>query len=233
MKKKDQPVSEAKGKVDSAAAVRPPSKRSLLPTTLLLFNNRAGWQTGSYRCLGRNLIERGIWRRNATLRPACKCNVEPLMRTFGSQTENGIPRELVKIGQEVARQLEVDNAIEQVNCVHQKRLIEKPNAGPSRGVIVNTTVSGQARTTSNTCSASHLSYNTGVGQLHRHRPIDGLSRNLCTKKENNFDLLCNANPHRVMGNTIGFAGSSPKPSSPYGDYNYKKKSNDNNDKRFR
>ncbi|KRX26465.1 hypothetical protein T07_5523 [Trichinella nelsoni] len=70
-----------------------------------------------------------------------------------------------RIGQEVARQLEVDNAIEQVNCVHQKRLIEKPNAAPSRGVIVNTTVSGQARTTSNTCSASHLSYNTGVGQL--------------------------------------------------------------------
>ncbi|KAL1244004.1 Inositol hexakisphosphate and diphosphoinositol-pentakisphosphate kinase [Trichinella spiralis] len=34
------------------------------------------------------------------------------------------------------RQLEVDNAIEQVNCVHQKRLIEKPNAAPSRGVIV-------------------------------------------------------------------------------------------------
>ncbi|KRX73348.1 hypothetical protein T06_9649 [Trichinella sp. T6] len=136
----------------------------------------------------------------------------------------GPRRRLVKIGQEVARQLEVDNAIEQVNCVHQKRLIEKPNAGPSRGVIpqVNTTVSGQARTTSNTCSASHLSYNTGVGQLHRHRPIDGLSRNLCTKKENNFDLLCNANPHRVMGDTIGFAGSSPKPSSPYGDYNYKK-----------
>ncbi|KRZ20639.1 hypothetical protein T4B_4615 [Trichinella pseudospiralis] len=41
---------KAKGKVDSAAAVRPPSKRSLSPTTLLLFNNRAaGWQTRSYR----------------------------------------------------------------------------------------------------------------------------------------------------------------------------------------
>ncbi|KRY90428.1 hypothetical protein T4D_5262 [Trichinella pseudospiralis] len=35
-----------------------------------------------------------------------------------------------------ARQLEVDNASEQVNCVHQKRSIEKPNAAPSPRVIV-------------------------------------------------------------------------------------------------